>query len=45
MLLLTEGFVVGDLEMLGLEYMGSEGQETEYSEYAKEKIEYGLGTK
>lgn len=42
-LLLSEcGFVVGDLEMLGLEYAQSRGQETEYSKYARQVISDGL---
>lgn len=41
-LLLGHGFVVGDLEMLGLEYMGSKGQETEYSRWSRKTISDGL---
>lgn len=41
-LLLGQGFVVGDLEMLGLEYMGSKGKETEYSSWARKNISDGL---
>lgn len=41
-LLLQYGFVVGDLEMLGLEYVNSKGKETEYSRWAKKTISDGL---
>lgn len=41
-LLLQKGFVPGDLEMLGLEYMNSKGRETEYSLWAKKTIRDGL---
>ena len=41
-LLLGHGFGVGDLEMLGLEYMGSKGQETEYSRWSRKTISDGL---
>lgn len=41
-LLLKQGFVPGDLEMLGLEYVGSKGRETEYSLWAKKTISGGL---
>ncbi len=41
-LLLGKGFVVGDLMMLGHEYVGSEGKETEYSRWAKKAIGNGL---
>lgn len=41
-LLLGHGFVVGDLEMLGLEYVSSKGAETEYSRWAKKTISNGL---
>jgi hypothetical protein len=41
-LLLQHGFVVGDLEMLGLEYLNSKGKETEYSIWAKKTISDGL---
>lgn len=36
------GFVVGDLEMLGLEYVSSKGRETEYSRYTSKMIRDGL---
>jgi len=42
LLLINQGFVVGDLEMLGREYMGSNGKETEYSLWAKKRIRDGL---
>jgi hypothetical protein len=41
-LLLEKGFVPGDLEMLGLEYLNSRGRETEYSTWAKKTIRDGL---
>jgi hypothetical protein len=36
------GFVIGDLEMLGLEYATSGGRETEYSRYTSKMIKDGL---
>lgn len=42
-LLINYGFLVGDLEMLGLEYSGSKGKETEYSKWARKRISEGLG--
>jgi tetratricopeptide (TPR) repeat protein len=41
-ILLKKGFVPGDLEMLGLEYVESKGRETEYSAWAKKTIRDGL---
>ena len=41
-LLLKKGFVPGDLEMLGLEYVTSNGRETEYSAWAKKTIRDGV---
>lgn len=41
-LLLKYGFVVGDLEMLGLEYLESKGQETEYTRWSRKTISDGL---
>lgn len=43
--LLKYGFSIGDIEMLGLEYMKSEGKETEFSLWAKERINKGLNMK
>jgi len=42
LLFINQGFAVGDLEMLGREYMGSNGKETEYSLWAKKRILDGL---
>lgn len=42
LLVLNDGFVVGELSTLGMDYMRSKGQETEYSKYTKEKIKVGL---
>lgn len=41
-ILLDYGFALGDIEMLGLEYVKSKGRETEYSNWAKSRIENGL---
>lgn len=41
-ILLTRGFALGDLQMLGLEYMKSTGNETEYSRWARSRITEGL---
>lgn len=41
-LLIHYDFVVGDLETLGLEYMGTKGKETEYTRWAKKTINDGL---
>lgn len=41
-LLIRLGFVPGDLEMLGFEYLKSKGQETDYSLWMKKTIEDGL---
>ena len=41
-LLIGLGFVPGDLEMLGFEYIKSKGQETDYSLWIKKTIEEGL---
>lgn len=41
-ILIGLGFVPGDLEMLGLEYVSSKGKETEYSLYTKKTINDGL---
>jgi hypothetical protein len=41
-LLIGLGFVPGDLEMLGSEYLKSKGNETEYSSWIKKTIEDGL---
>ena len=40
--LLRLGFVPGDLEMLGFEYLSSKGNETEYSLFTKQSINDGL---
>jgi hypothetical protein len=37
-LLLQEGVTVGDLQMLGLEYMRSKGKETEYSTFINKEL-------
>lgn len=44
-ILLDYGFAIGDLEMLGLEYVKTKGQETKYSNWAKERIKKGLNKK
>lgn len=36
------GFVIGELEMLGLEYASSKGNETDYSRYTSKMIRDGL---
>jgi len=36
------GFVIGDIKMLGSEYVSSGGKETEYSQWAKDMINNGL---
>ena len=36
------GFVIGDLEMLGMEYVSSNGKETDYSRYTSKMIRDGL---
>lgn len=41
-LLMEEGVVVGDLKMLGLEYMKSKGKETEYTQFIVPEIERAL---
>lgn len=41
-ILLERGFSLGDLQMLGLEYVKSKGQETEYSNWAKKRILDGI---
>lgn len=41
-ILLERGFSLGDLQMLGLEYVKSKGQETEYSNWAKNRILDGI---
>ena len=41
-LLIGLGFVPGDLEMLGFEYIKSKGEETDYSSWIKKTIEDGL---
>lgn len=41
-ILMEYGFALGDLEMLGLEYVESKGKETEYSIWAKNRISSGL---
>lgn len=39
------GFALGDLEMLGLEYVKTKGKETEYSNWAKKRIIEGTKLK
>lgn len=41
-ILLNYGFAIGDLQMLGLEYVKSRGAETEYSMWAKNRILDGI---
>ena len=38
-LLIKKGFLFGDLEILGLEYVSSKGEETEYSRYMRSTID------
>lgn len=42
LLLLREGLVVGDLKMLGLEYVNSKGKETEYTRFIVPEIKKAL---
>ncbi|MDK2771812.1 MAG: hypothetical protein KYX68_06225 [Flavobacterium sp.] len=44
-ILLEYGFSLGDLEMLGLEYVKTKGKETEYSLWAKQRIINGISQK
>ena len=44
-ILFDYGFSLGDLEMLGLEYVKTKGQETKYSNWAKDRIEKGIKQK
>lgn len=44
-LLMEEGIVVGDLKMLGLEYMKSKGKETEYTRVIVPEIKAALNLK
>lgn len=44
-LLLEEGLVVGDLKMLGLEYMNSKGKKTEYTRFIVPEIKRALRIK
>lgn len=44
-ILFDYGFSLGDLEMLGLEYVKTKGRETKYSNWAKDRIENGLKQK
>ena len=41
-LLMEEGIVVGDLKMLGFEYMKSKGKETEYTRFIVPEIKKAL---